>query len=478
MDRCPIIERADLADLACRYKFDLHHLTVGQSTYWQEGACWIFSRRELERWILPASCSLHDMLMAYVERVCGDPDLLAWVGVPVPWREVLRHEWHRSPSTLLIRLDLAYDGQGPPRLLECEAEAPGSIFETGFFQLQWFEHLERAGALPPGTGPCNLLHDVLVERLAAVVRPGSLLYIAAAAADSEDWLQARYLAACASQAGREVRLLDLDQLGIDSDGTFVDPFGRPIGDLLMLYRWSRLLVERFADPLRAALLRSLRLLAPSWTQLISSKSCLAGLWRMFPGHPLLLPTTLEREGFVEPGLAQVSKPLDGHRGEAIVMCPADGSRVHTSGGSVDRAARRVIQALAPECLEAGLGGAAAAGCRILSTWLVGGRPVAIGMREASDPVLTGSNCRFVPHLVKGWDGQERMRSKSISFSDPPDVFVRWMEAPDRGMRNPMVELTGAVHDRAGFGCSGSRDRSVIVETAQPRPRGPRSSTPA
>lgn len=113
-----------------------------------------------------------------------------------------------SPDHLLIRLDLAYDGQGFPQLLECEVEAPGSIFETGFFQLQWFEELAQAGDLPPGANQWNRLNESLVERFSDMLCPSAPLHVAAAIEDSEDWLQARYLSACAAQAGHRVLLID------------------------------------------------------------------------------------------------------------------------------------------------------------------------------------------------------------------------------------------------------------------------------
>lgn len=128
MDRCAIVKREGLAERARRYRFDLHHLTGEAPIYWQEGACWVFSRRELEHWLVPATRTLHQLLLAYVERVCADEDLLVWAGVPEAWWEVFRRDRRFFPEPPLIRLDLAYDGEGPPRLLECEVEAPGSIF--------------------------------------------------------------------------------------------------------------------------------------------------------------------------------------------------------------------------------------------------------------------------------------------------------------------------------------------------------------
>lgn len=165
----------------------------------------------------------------------------------------------------------------------------------------------------------------------------------------------------------------------------------------MLQRWHHLLCAPVEQALIPALNAGLRLVAPVWTHLLSSKSCLAGLWHLFPDHPLLLPAVVERSPERQPGPGQVKKPLHGHRGEGIVLVSPDGSRVSTSASDSSAEEAWVIQQLAHQCM--GQGGQAAASCRVLSSWLVAGRPVAFGMREGSAAVLTGSNCRFVPHVV-------------------------------------------------------------------------------
>ncbi len=167
----------------------------------------------------------------------------------------------------------------------------------------------------------------------------------------------------------------------------------------MLLRWHHLFREHISDLLLPALERGLKLFTPSWTHLLSSKACLAGLWRMFPRHPLLLPASLEVDVGIDLGPAQVRKPLHGHRGEGIVLDPGDGSRVSTSPGDGPGEPACVLQQLAPQCLVQQEPGTEGPGCRVLSSWLVAGRPVVLGMREGPDPVLTGSNCSFVPHLV-------------------------------------------------------------------------------
>jgi len=467
-----------LAELAGRFCFDRYHRTGQGELYWQEEACWMFSDAEIEGLILPAARTLHGLLMEYVEAVCADPGLLAWAGIPPSWSNAIRRDWRRSPATLLLRLDLAYDGQSSPKLLECEAEAVGSIFETGFFQLQWLDQLRQAGRMPAGVSQWNRLHEALVGRFAVVASGSGPLHVVAASQDREDWLQARYLAACAAQAQRQVHLLDIGELELDPHVGFMDPSGRPVQQLLMLYRWSRLLSEPFSGHLLESIDRGLHLLAPSWTQLLSSKVCLAGLWRLFPGHPLLLSTRLEAQGGHDFPAKHLSKPVHGHRGEGIILRLDDGSRLRTSGDEGPQGSARVIQEFAGQCLDGDLSGGHGAGCRILSTWLVGGRPVALGVREASEPLLTGSNCRYVPHAVIAASNRAETRSRNLDFVNPPAAFRRWMSSSERlgngfGGGQPRSE-----RDRGGFGGSGSRDRLVILEASQPRPRGPRSTVPA
>lgn len=63
--------------------------------------------------------------------------------------DLVRDSWiHKAPS-LYSRVDLAYNGKGPAKLLENNADTPTSLYETGFWQWLWLEEQVQSGILPP-----------------------------------------------------------------------------------------------------------------------------------------------------------------------------------------------------------------------------------------------------------------------------------------------------------------------------------------
>ena len=54
----------------------------------------------------------------------------------------------RGEPSLYGRFDLRYDGKGPAKLLEYNADTPTAVFETGVFQWQWLEDAIARKVLP------------------------------------------------------------------------------------------------------------------------------------------------------------------------------------------------------------------------------------------------------------------------------------------------------------------------------------------
>ena len=53
--------------------------------------------------------------------------------------------WKRRDASLYGRFDLRYDGQGPAKLLEYNADTPTSLFETAVFQWELARRCDRPG---------------------------------------------------------------------------------------------------------------------------------------------------------------------------------------------------------------------------------------------------------------------------------------------------------------------------------------------
>ncbi|WP_235566468.1 glutathionylspermidine synthase family protein [Lysobacter sp. Root667] len=111
--------------------------------------------------------------------------------------------------------------------------------------------------------------------------------------------------------------------------------------------------------------------------LLSNKSLLPLLWRLFPGHPNLLPASHDPADLDGP---LVAKPRHGREGEGVMVFES---------APLLAAPATVYQAYSPLYRSA-------AGHAVLGSWVVGDVAAGLGMREDDDRV-TRNGSRFVPH---------------------------------------------------------------------------------
>src|SRR5688500_20172567 len=85
------------------------------------------------------------MCRALVERAVADDRLLRVLKIPPAFWNWIAASWKRGDPSLYGGFDLRYDGQGPAKLLEYNADTPTAVFETAVFQWQWLEDaIERS----------------------------------------------------------------------------------------------------------------------------------------------------------------------------------------------------------------------------------------------------------------------------------------------------------------------------------------------
>jgi glutathionylspermidine synthase len=240
----------------------------------------------------------------------------------------------------------------------------------------------------------NRLHPALVAALAAGGGAWPL-HAAASTQNVEDQVWARYIADCARQAGRDVRYLPMEDIGVGASERLVDHAGAPIRDLVRAYQLNLLLREPFGRYLTAP--AAPRLIEPFWKLVLTSKGSFVWLWRLFPGHPNLLPCWFERDpGAPVDGVA--IKPLFSIKGYNVTLRDRslpDGA-VGTDGPYGVEG--YVVQRFAP------LPTFGDSRCHAsVSTWIVGDRPEGLGVLESDGPIVNDLCCRFVPHMVGAWD---------------------------------------------------------------------------
>ncbi|GJD92319.1 Putative acid--amine ligase YjfC [Methylobacterium hispanicum] len=377
--------RPDWRDTARARGFVFH--TLDGAPYWDESHAYAFGLDEIEAEIEGPSGELHALCLAFVGRAVADERILARLRVPETAWDAIRASWRRGDPSLYGRLDLAYGGTGPAKLLEYNADTPTALYETGVFQWLWLEEALRDRRLPAGADQYNAVHERLIARFRAVAGPGLLAFTADARAP-EDRGTVAYLEDCAVQAGCRTAFADLPDLGLQPGGGLCTRAGAPIETLFKLYPWE----WAFADPFGAAVGGApTRFLEPPWKMLLSNKGLLPCLWALEPGHPNLLPAYFEDDPEVAAlGRSYARKPLFSREG-ANVSLVRDGTPLVDGAGPYG-AEGFVRQALAE--LPAFDGRRA-----LVGSWIVGDEPAGLCLRE-SDGLVTGDDALFVPHFIE------------------------------------------------------------------------------
>lgn len=366
--------------------------------YWDESSAYAFTLEEIETGIEGPATELHAMAREAVAEIVASEELMARLAIPEAHRDLVADSWRRAEPEIYGRFDLVWDGTGTARMLEYNADTPTSLYESAAFQWGWLEEQIAAGVLPADADQFNGIHEALVERFRALFPPDTDLHFTAMAGNPEDYATVESMAWAAREAGMGAHYSDLESIGLSTGGQFLDAEDRVIGTLFKLYPWEDLLRDGFAAHLATA---GCLMLEPAWKAVVSNKGLLPVLWRMFPGHPNLLPAFFEDEiagGAPEArraadalGRAHVRKPLFSREGAAIRIVE-DGRETEASAEGGYGSHPMIVQAYHP-LPEFG-------GFRpVLGAWIVGEACVGLGVREDRGRI-TQDLSRFKPHFIR------------------------------------------------------------------------------
>ena len=392
MRRLPLTPRADWRAKADAIGF-VYHDTEG-AAYWDESAAYAFTLKEIDEDIEPVAAELHAMCLDLVEDVVRDKALLTRLAIPAEQHEFVAQSWRTKQPSLYGRFDLAYDGQGPAKLYEYNADTPTSVYETGAFQWLWLEQQIAAGVLPADADQFNSLHEALVERFRAIFPANEsgergFVHFSSDPDFVEDRQTVRYLEDLAQQAGLDPQFVALADIGLNADGRFVDHENFLIDALFKLYPWEEMLRDDYARPLPDA---GVTVLEPAWKSILSNKGMLPLLWERHTGHPNLLETFFDDDPAASAlGGSFVRKPLFSREG-ANVELTLDGAAQPVLDGGYG-GGRHIRQALHAPAVFGG-------NHVIIGSWLVGNEPAGIGLREDSGPITLNTS-RFLPHFIHG-----------------------------------------------------------------------------
>jgi glutathionylspermidine synthase len=350
-----------------------HFHSIG-GVYWDESACYRFTAAEVDK-LEAATAELHERCVEAAGRVIERRDY-ARFRIPEPFHALIERSWEADEMSLYGRMDLSWNGEGEPKLLEYNADTPTALLEASVVQWYWMQ--ERF----PAADQFNSIHEKLIERWKEMRRQlpaKGRVYFTGDLESPEDAGNLDYLRDTAIQAGLEAVPIAIGDIGWDGK-RFVDLDDAPIAALFKLYPWEWMVREEFGANLLSG---TMKVIEPPWKMLLSNKAILPVLWEMFPGHPNLLAASFEPGRFATD---YVKKPLYSREG-ANVSIRSDAIQFDSDGeygeeGFVWQAYHELPR------FEGGY--------PVIGSWVVGGDPAGIGMREDESPV-TRNTSRFVPH---------------------------------------------------------------------------------
>lgn len=371
-------------------------------SYWNETAAYVFSPDEVAE-LESVTDELHRMCAEAARYLATGA--LGTLGLSEAAFELAQHSLRLREPSIYGRFDLAWDGTGPPKMLELNGDTPTGLVEGAI--CQW----SRMEALFPGLGEdhpefdqLNGLWPMLVDRWRQRL-PYSVtktLHVAYTREEEsgEDAANAAVLANTAVEAGYRAVLLPVEDVRYDTRSRgWVHATGDvdhpvvvgPIEEIFALHPWEHMV----DDGPGAFVLEDPTLMhhwyEPAWKMFQSNKLLLVALWRCFPGHENLLAAHPDGPGELR---EWVRKPVFGREGDGIELHARD-LRIrseHPHDSPLD-----VWQAYTPVRNFPGSDGAP--NHPVIGSWVVGEAGAAgIGIRESDGP-LTDYYCRFVPNVI-------------------------------------------------------------------------------
>jgi glutathionylspermidine synthase len=385
MRKVVLAERPDWRTTALREGFAFH--TIDGERYWDERGYYQFSEAQVVHDLHAPTAELHAMCLDAVGRIVESEALMARLAIPPAFFDLVRGAWLEGQAHLYGRFDFSYGGNGPAKLIEANYDTPTSLYEAAAFQLIWLEEQIQRGVLPAEASQFNTLAEDLVQAFAAMPGHGEF-HFSTISGSLEDRGTTDFLRKMAEHAGIRTRHIDLEDIGLDGEGRFVDLQGRAISRLFKLHAWEHIFHEDFGQAIAGC---GTQFVEPPWKALISNKGILPLLWEWHEGHPNLLPAFVDEDPQLPVPKGWVRKPYFSREGANVDIRTAEGARVFEDGPYDD--APYILQGFAPLPKFGD-------SYTLIGSWVVGGRASGIGIRE-DDSLITKDSSRFLPHVVIG-----------------------------------------------------------------------------
>ncbi|HBM42299.1 MAG: glutathionylspermidine synthase family protein [Halomonas meridiana] len=387
MLRINVSERPQWKTLAKELGFHFH--TIDGEPYWKENAYYQFTLAQVEREIEAPTEALHEMCMALVDKVCHSNALMQRLAIPEHMWDIIHHSWRSGQPPLYGRMDFAYSGDGPAKLLELNYDTPTSLYEAGFFQWVWLEQAIEQDILPRHADQYNSIQERLLNAMAHLGDrlPNRTLYFSCVKGSDEERATVHYLQDIAVQAGLQAPFIYIEDIGV-APGVehFVDLDDQPIAALFKLYPWEEMAVEAFGE---AVTQLNTYWFEPPWKAVLSNKGILPLLWEEFEGHPNLLPAYFENDSHSPLEAGWVRKPFFSREGSNISLITPSGQQESVGGPYTDNPWIRQAYHPLPRFGDKHA---------LIGSWVVGDRACGMGIREDVGRITKDTSC-FIPHAI-------------------------------------------------------------------------------
>ena len=386
MERVPVAERENWKDTAAEHGFDFH--SIDGDPYWDESAYYRFTLSQIEEDIEKAAEEIEDLCFQVVDRAINNEEVLDRLSIPEAFWDYIAQSWKNGEKNLLGRMDLSYNGDGPAKLLEYNADTPTTLYETAVFQWEWLEHALDKEVLPENSDQLNDVHESLVEAFKNLGLDG-LTHFACNQEIEDDKGTLDYIEECAREAGIKSCSLNMEEIGIDDAGRFTDLDNHNVNTLVKLYPWEWLMRENFGSHIPAS---GVNFIEPPWKTILANKGLLPLLWGMFEGHPNLLPSFFEDDPassqLIDSG-SYVRKPLLSRQGANIEIVDNGNVLIKSEGPYAEDL--HIVQGFEP--LPEFDGRYPLVGC-----WMVASKAVGLCIREDNN-LVTGTGANVIPHVI-------------------------------------------------------------------------------
>ena len=370
MRRIAVPPRPEWRRRAEELGFSFH--TIDGAPYWTEDVAYAFTAKQVDE-LEEATNELEKLCLQAAEKVIGE-QLYDPLKIPAGARPLIEESWNKGERNLYGRFDFRYDGKGPPKLLEYNADTPTALYEASVVQWEWLESTRA------GKDQFNSIHERLIEAWKAMEIAGNRVHFTCVRDHPEDRGTVDYLRDTAIQAGLDTEFLHIDEIGWNGR-RFADLADTEIRTLFKLYPWEWLMGEDFARHIGPS---GIRMIEPAWKMVLSNKGILALLWHMFPDHPNLLPASLEEKDAEPP---YVKKPLLSREGANVTLVEKTGTMT-TEG---DYGAEGFVYQAAAKLPDFD------GNFPVVGSWVIASEAAGIGIREDDSPI-TRDTSRFVPHF--------------------------------------------------------------------------------